>query len=319
MGKGSDTRKDPMISQTSWFKGNIHTHTTESDGDAPPQHVAEWYKRHGYDFLVISDHNHLTVMEEAGNHPDDWPLLIPGEEVTSRLFGNTVPVHVNAIGIDSVIEPAELDSAQKTLQENVDRIRKAGGLPSINHPNYKWTLTTQHLIETRGTWAVEVYNGHPGSNSNGGGGCPSVESMWDKALTAGNRIFGVATDDSHHYQVTSPLMANPGRGWIVVRAERAARPALFDAMSKGDFYSSSGVVIKELKNSEDEIVIEMDPYDSERFTTVFYGSNGIKLAEEHGSSVRFKPPRNQIYVRATIHSSRESFKAWTQPVYPAGR
>ena len=307
------------MADTNWFKGNLHTHTTESDGDAPPPHVAEWYKTQGYDFLVISDHNHLTVLQEAANHPDDWPLLIPGEEVTSRLFGNTVPVHVNAIGIDSVIEPAELDSAQKTLQENVDRIRKAGGLPSINHPNYKWTLTTEHIVETRGAWAVEVYNGHPGSNSNGGGGCPSVETMWDMALTSGNRIFGVATDDSHHYQTMSPLKANPGRGWIVVKAERATRPELFEAMSKGDFYSSSGVVIKELKNSEDEIVIEMDPYDSERFTTVFYGANGTKLAEEHGPSVRFKPPRSQLYVRATVYSSRESFKAWTQPVYPEKR
>ena len=120
-------------------------------------------------------------------------------------------------------------------------------------------------------------------------------------------------------ELVDQLKANPGRGWIVVRAKRATRPDLFEAMSKGDFYSSSGVVIKELKNSKDEIVIEMDPYVSERFTTVFYGANGTKLAEEHGASVRLKPPRNQLYVRATIHSSRESFKAWTQPVFPAGR
>lgn len=300
-----------------WLKGNIHTHTTESDGDASPQHVAEWYKQHEYDFLVISDHNHLTVLDEAGDHPGDWPFLIPGEEITSRLFGNTVPVHVNGIGITSLVEPATEESAQKTLQENINRIRDAGGLPSINHPNYKWALSPENLVETTGAWAVEVYNGHPGSNTNGGGGFLSVESMWDGALSAGNRLFGVATDDSHHYHESSPLLANPGRGWIVVRAENLAQPDLMAAMSEGDFYSSSGVVIGEMKNSVDEIVLEMEPYDSEVFTTVFYGDNGIALAEEHGSSVRFKPPRNQTYVRATVKSSRESFRAWTQPVYPS--
>lgn len=309
-------RQDRTLANQKWLKGNIHTHTTESDGDASPQHVAEWYKQHGYDFLVISDHNHLTVLDEAANHPGDWPLLIPGEEVTSRLFGNTVPVHVNAIGIDSVIEPAEEESAQATLQENVNRIRRAGGLPSINHPNYKWTLSAENIVETTGAWAVEVYNGHPGSNTNGGGGCPSVESMWDAALTAGRRIYGVATDDSHHYQVSSPQLANPGRGWVVVRAEKSAGPELLTAMSEGQFYSSSGVVIQELKNCADEIVIEMEPYDSERFTTVFYGEAGVKLAEEHGPSVRFKPPASQPYVRATVYSSRESYRAWTQPVFP---
>ena len=44
-----------------WYKGNIHTHTTESDGDADPEKVVGWYRRHGYDFLVLSDHNHLTI------------------------------------------------------------------------------------------------------------------------------------------------------------------------------------------------------------------------------------------------------------------
>lgn len=299
-----------------WLKGNIHTHTTESDGDASPQHVAEWYKQHGYDFLVLSDHNHLTVMDDAGSHPQDWPFLIPGEEVTSRLFGNTVPVHVNAIGIDSVIEPAEEDSARNTLLENIARIHKAGGLASINHPNYKWALNPDDIVQSKEAWAVEVYNGHTGSNSKGGGGLPSVEVMWDRALSAGNRIFAVATDDSHHYHESSPLLANPGRGWIVVRAEKLARPDLMTAMREGAFYSSSGVVIAEMKNTTDEIVLEMEPYEAELFTTVFHGDNGIKLAEEHGSSVTFNPPKGQAYVRATVHSSRESFKAWTQPVFP---
>jgi len=45
------------------YRGNIHTHTTESDGDAEPEKVVEWYNNHGYDFLVLSDHNHLTILE----------------------------------------------------------------------------------------------------------------------------------------------------------------------------------------------------------------------------------------------------------------
>ncbi len=301
--------------QKTWLKGNIHTHTTESDGDASPEHVAEWYKQHEYDFLVISDHNHLTVLDDAANHPDDWPYLLPGEEVTSRLFGNTVPVHVNAIGIDSVVEPSEEESARVTLIENIDRIRKAGGLPSINHPNYMWALDTEDIVVSKNAWAVEVYNGHPGSNTYGRGGKASVEQMWDAALTAGNRIFGVATDDSHHYHESSPLLANPGRGWIVVRAEKLDRPELMAAMSEGDFYSSSGVVIGEMKNNADEIVLEMEPYDGELFTTVFTGENGKVLAEEHGATARFEPPAGQSYVRATVHSSRESYRAWTQPVF----
>ena len=63
------------------------------------------------------------------------------------------------------------------------------------------------------------------------------------------------------------------------------------------------------------IVIEMAPYDSELFTTVFRGDGGKELAVEHGQSVRFVPPSTESYVRATIYSSRESFKAWSQPLF----
>ena len=110
------------MSNSNWFKGNLHTHTTESDGDETPEHVAEWYREHGYDFLVLSDHNHLTVLDDAGSNPGKWPLLIPGEEITSRLFDNTVPVHVNGIGLHTLVEPAYEESMLETLQENVSRI-----------------------------------------------------------------------------------------------------------------------------------------------------------------------------------------------------
>jgi len=43
-----------------WFRGNTHTHTLWSDGDDLPESVADWYKRHGYHFLVLSDHNILS-------------------------------------------------------------------------------------------------------------------------------------------------------------------------------------------------------------------------------------------------------------------
>ena len=43
-----------------WYKGNLHTHTLNSDGDSTPFEVATWYREHGYQFLVLTDHNYLT-------------------------------------------------------------------------------------------------------------------------------------------------------------------------------------------------------------------------------------------------------------------
>lgn len=62
----------------SWYKGNLHTHTLWSDGDAPPEVTVSWYKNHGYDFLALSDHNILSVAEKwipvlQRDKPDVWP------------------------------------------------------------------------------------------------------------------------------------------------------------------------------------------------------------------------------------------------------
>ncbi len=68
-----------------WYKGNLHTHTTESDGDAHPEDVVEWYKQHEYDFLVLSDHNHRTILD---HEIDGGPLMVTGEEVSAKLLGS---------------------------------------------------------------------------------------------------------------------------------------------------------------------------------------------------------------------------------------
>ncbi len=40
-----------------WWKGNLHTHSLWSDGDDYPEMIADWYKKQGYNFLMLSDHN----------------------------------------------------------------------------------------------------------------------------------------------------------------------------------------------------------------------------------------------------------------------
>src|SRR5439155_11440491 len=46
--------------QSTWWKGNLHTHSLWSDGDDYPEMIVDWYKQHGYHFLALSDHNILA-------------------------------------------------------------------------------------------------------------------------------------------------------------------------------------------------------------------------------------------------------------------
>ena len=75
--------------QAVWFKGNLHTHTLNSDGDSTPDDVVRWYREHGYNFVAITDHNYLTSVDglNAVHGADDKFLVVKGEEVTDR-FGD---------------------------------------------------------------------------------------------------------------------------------------------------------------------------------------------------------------------------------------
>ena len=122
----------PSCEGCAWFMGNTHTHTLESDGDSSPEAVARWYRDHGYDFLVLSDHNVLYDPGGLVHLVDSTFLLIPGEEVTSSFQGK--PVHLNALNLHTLVEPRREETLVGTLQANVDAIRAEKGIPHISMP-----------------------------------------------------------------------------------------------------------------------------------------------------------------------------------------
>ena len=303
------------MAKTRWFKGNIHTHTSESDGDADPRTVVRWYRQHNYDFLVLSDHNHLTIIDYAeGQRRFKRPLMVPGEELSIRLNEGTVPVHINGIGINRMVEPIDADDVVSTLQANVDAIHQAGGIASINHPNYQWAFDDEALKQVVGANLLEIFNGVHVANVEGAPGRPSYEQIWDRVLSAGRAIFGVASDDSHNYSDFGQDQANPGRGWVVVRAEVLSSKAIVDAMAAGDFYASTGVALSELDMSPEQVSLTIEPDQDTEFTTAFTGRNGKLLYEQAGMDAKYDISGDEGYVRATVHDTNGK-KAWTQPVF----
>ena len=92
----------------------------------------------------------------------------------------------------------------------------------------------------------EIANGHPTVNNSGGGGLVSTEAMWDSLLTRGIVMQGVASDDAHHFKTWGPDKANPGRGWVVIRAESLSVDGIIAALESGNFYSSTGVELSDV-------------------------------------------------------------------------
>lgn len=298
-----------------WYKGNTHTHTTNSDGDSPPEYVARWYKDHGYDFLVLSDHNVFTDPETLASLMDSTFLLVPGEEVTSSFEKH--PVHVNGLNIPHVIEARKAATMLATIQVNVDAIREVDGVPHINHPNFGWAFGADELAQVQNDKLLEIFNGHPTVHNVGGGDSPGLEEIWDVLLTGGKRIWGIAVDDAHHFQGEfAANRANPGRGWVAVRAPALDGQALMDGLEAGDFYASTGVELSDIVVEPHKLEIHIAPRGDFKFTTTFIGAGGRVLARTGENPAVYELGRDVGYVRAKVVNSA-GYAAWTQPVFVA--
>lgn len=294
-----------------WYKGNLHSHSIDSDGDSPPYELVAWYKRNGYHFLAITDHNTLTDPAPFDTNPNDNFLLVGAEEIT-----NARTVHVNAIGISRVIPPRTGDSVTALLQASIDAVREQGGVPLINHPNFLWAFTAAEMKPLKRAGLLEIASGHPIVNHAGDGRVPSTEQMWDELLSAGMRIFGAAVDDSHHFREEfNAARANPGRAWIVVRAPALTRDAIVAALDAGEFYASTGPELRDIRHEGNTLAVEIAPSTGgRRYRVDFIGDGGRVLATSHENPARYTLTGSESYVRARVEDSN-GLRAWTQPLF----
>jgi hypothetical protein len=278
-----------------------------------------------------------TLKEYRPLFEDKNFLLIQSEELTDK-FGDK-HVHMNATNIQTAIPAQGGNSLQEVMQRNLDAIakqRKETGVPimqHLNHPNFFYSITTQNMIDLEGERFFEVYNGHNLVNNNGDSLHPSTEQMWDDinvAYIQKNKplLYGLATDDSHNYHLFGPNQSNAGRGWVMVRSKELTPVALINALEAGDFYATTGVVLRELfvKNNfmHVEVEIEGDIFYNIDFIGVRKGETKAKvLASFPGPKGQFEITKDYLFVRAKVTSTKkrtnpiaenENEVAWVQPV-----
>jgi hypothetical protein len=301
-----------------WYKGNTHTHTINQGGDSTPDEVVRWYREHGYQFLVLTDHNLLTKVDALNSiyGSEEQFLVMPGEEVTSR--SGDKPVHVNGLDVQHVVKAHDGGTVVQTLQANIDGIRAASGVPHINHPNFGWALTVDDLQQARNYRLLEIHNGHPSVNNLGGGGVPGLEEVWDRLLSSGKTVYGIAVDDAHVFkQPGNPSVSAPGRGWVVVRAPRLEPRALLESLERGDFYASTGVVLDELRATAKELRVRVKTEGVTKYRIQFIGRDGAVLREAHEPDAGYAFVGSERYVRARVIDSNGRM-ARVQPVRVTG-
>ncbi len=335
---GSSDGKPAATGQ--WFKGNTHAHTTLSGhGDTKPDNVAKYYLDHDYNFLILSEHNIFIDPDSVTlptEHRSDF-ILIPGEEITGDNF-----VHTTAMNVRGLVR-WEMDIAaptiSHTIQLHVDRTHAHGGEPILNHPNYEYAISSKDILGINRLQLFELFNGHPAAHNWGDEEHISTEQMWDSLLTSGMDVFAVSSDDAHDFKELSQDMSNPGRGWVMVWSDELSPDAIISAMARGDFYSTSGVTLKDIERNSsiytvivDEVATEKNlqspnlrgklvEVGTEGYRIDFIGPDGVILNTNLGVHATHPVTGAEGYVRARVTFTRvvpgagfEEYYAWGQPI-----
>ncbi|MCA9264750.1 MAG: sulfatase-like hydrolase/transferase [Planctomycetales bacterium] len=285
----------------------------------------------------------------------DHFIMLNGEEISDQFMQR--PVHMNASNIKSMLRPVGGSSVREVIANNLRAVQEQEqetGRPilmHVNHPNFGYAVTAEDLAFVEQEHFFEVYNGHNAINHLGDASHMSIEQMWDVANTIrlqeldAHPLFGIATDDSHHYHRRGA--SRPGRGWVMVRSRLLTPESLIHALRAGNFYASSGVELRDVAYDADtrELRVEVNPVDDTNFVIEFIGTRrtttprpadaalrtpsdvpagvGEVFARVEGTTATFVLTGDELYVRAVVTADRPpsdpSFEgqrrqAWTQPV-----
>jgi len=350
----------------------VNIETAKSAKIAFPKYAARWPKewletRTGKDGKTEVRLKFFSEYRGKFEEPDRF-LLLQSEEVTDRW--KTAPIHMNAHNLREVIKPRGGDSVTQTISNNVAAVleqRQRTGqpmFPHVNHPNFGSAITPEELLQVRDARFFELFNGHPTvwNNGNSTNRTPSMDRLWDIVLTRRLAelkypvMYGLSTDDGHNYHTNRVGSSNPLRGWVWVRSAKLTPESLIAALEAGDFYSSSGVKLRELHQNAKGISLEIEAQPGVTYTTQFIGTRrgydarnepvrnaagealrvahtysqdiGTVLAEVKGPKASYTPKGDELYVRAKVISSKphpnpsqkgDVETAWTQPIVPAAR
>lgn len=287
-----------------FWKGNLHTHCTQSDGRLTTEEVCQKYKEAGYDFLAVTNHflkNYDFPITDTLNFRSDNFTTILGAELHVPTTEMGEVWHLVALGLP-------LDFSPPTNGENGPQIAaralESGAYVYIAHPN-RCVMTEQDAHTLGFVHGVEIYNGGSHDENDRADSWSYLEVL----LGRGKHYFAHAADDFHGI----PYRRDFGLGWIHLKSESLEPAALLEALKAGHFYASTGPEIHNIDVIPGErIKIECSPVDS-----IFISGDVARAKRVHGEGLTeaefslagFPSP----YCRVTVRTD-DGKRAWSNAI-----
>ena len=304
-----------------FYKANLHTHTTCSDGRKTPEEVKEIYKNLGYSVVAYTDHDILLDRKELC---DDEFLALNGYEVEINEAKKCCHICFIALEPDNLVQPCwhrskylfanapqfrdqvkfdesepdyEREFSSAGISDLMQKTRSKGFFVTYNHPT--WSLEDyRDYMGYEGMHAFEMFNGSCL--------CAGYQDynprVYDDMLFGGKHLYCIGADDNHNCSPEGTRHFDSGRAYTVIKADKLDYRTVTKALEDGNFYASEGPEIHELWCEDGKVHVKCSEADSIvcnygiRKAQSIYAENGELLTE----AVFTLPEKNFNYFRITV-------------------
>jgi hypothetical protein len=287
-----------------FWRGNLHTHSTLSDGNLSPEAVCRLYREAGYHFLALTDHFmemfNFPVADTRPYRSTEFTTLL-GAELHAGTIEFGTRWHILAVGLPLDFAPPLPD---ETGPQIAGRALEAGAFVAAAHP-YWYNLTEADVLSLGPVHAIEIFNGTSHDHNDRADSWYMLETL----LERGYRYSACATDDAHFH----PGRADALLGWTWAKCEELTPDALLEALKNGHYYSSTGPLLHDVHVEGDRLTVRCSPA-----SRVFVTGSGYRARSIYGNGLTeaafdladFDSP----YCRVIVRDARGG-RAWSNPIW----
>jgi len=295
----------PFAQPGRFYRGNLHGHSTNSDGRWAPAEYIRQYRQNGYDFVALTDHcteDHGFDISDTREYRDaDFTTLL-GAELHPGQIESGSAWHLLAVGL-----PLDFETRREgdTGASVARRAMAAGAFVAATHPNW-YAFTVADFETLDGADAVECYNGGCDEETDRGYSWHFIDML----LHRGHRVGAIAVDDVHAAPGTNDFM----RGWVYVKAESLEPAALLRALKAGHYYSSTGAQLHNVElHGREKLVVECSPARQILVTGEGAGARRVSGSGLRGAEFDLSDVESR-WLRVTVRDAAGG-RAWTNPLW----
>lgn len=302
-----------LLGEKCFYKANLHSRSSLSDGRLSPIELKALYKENGYSVLAITDNEPNDYRDLCD---EDFTLLsgfdfgardndIPGTPTSSCTF-----TAISLSASPKSISPFNAEYGSEGVNEFISEYKKNGYFVTYDHP-IRSLETAEDYLKYKNLDAIEIINysslteGYDEYNS----------FAYDLFLRHDNRMLCTATDGNRNLRPLDSERSDSLGAFTVINADSLDYAAIAKALSEGRFYSSEGPEIKAMWIKGNSLNVRCSPADritisaGRRRVISFYANENAPL-----TAATFKIFPEDIFVRISI-CDKEGRKAYSNAYF----